>query len=252
VNKNNLLYGIVGLLAGFIVGFLIANSVSHKAGGAPGAKLTPPGANAPAQNSSQSSASDSSDSPTLSDEEVQKAIATGDQKPDDIEFQRKLGMALYKYVSFSQDGRYLPDVARFLKRAYDANPKDRDLTVSLGNVLFDIAQKDDPARFAEARIYYQKALEMKADDANVRTDLGLTYYFGKPSDPQRAIAEYRKALAVDARHETTLQNLAAALIVTGNHAEAEKRIAELQSINPSNAALSNLRAQLAQSKNAQE
>jgi hypothetical protein len=40
--------------------------------------------------------------------------------------------------------------------------------------------------------------------------------------------------------------------VTGNRAEAEKRIAELQSINPSNPSLSDLRAQLAQSKNAQE
>ena len=253
MNKKNFLYGIVGLLAGFMVGFLIANSVGHREGGsAPGAKLAQPGATAPAQNNNLGGAADSSDTPKLSEEEVQKAIATGDQKPGDIEFQRKLGLALYRYASYTQDARYLPDVARFLKRAYDANPKDRDLTISLGNVLFDIAQKNDTARFAEARVYYQKALEMKADDADVRTDLGLTYYFGKPSDPERAIAEYRKALAVDARHEATLQNLAAALIVTGNQAEAEKRIAELQSINPSNAALSDLRAQLAQSKNAQE
>ncbi len=252
MNKKNFLYGLVGLLAGFMVGFLIANSVNHREGGAPGAKPAQPGATAPAQNSDLSGTADGSDSPRLSEAEVQKAIASGDQKPDDIEFQRKLGLALYRYASYTQDARYLPDVARFLKRAYDADPKDRDLTISLGNVLFDIAQKNDPSRFAEARIYYQHALEMKADDADVRTDLGLTYYFGKPSDPQRAIAEYRKALAVDARHEATLQNLAAALIVTGNQAEAEKRIAELQSVNPSNAALSDLRAQLAQSKNAQE
>lgn len=254
MNKNNILFAIIGLLVGFMIGFLIANSVAQRGGVAAGAKPSPPKQTAAAQNNSAGDANASSDSgsDTLSEAEVQRAIAAGDQKPDDIELQRKLGLALYRYASFTQDASHLPDVARFLKRAYDASPQDRDLAVSLGNVFFDMAQKDDPARFAEARVYYEKALEMKADDANVRTDLGLTYYFGKPSDPQRAIAEYRKALAIDAKHEATLQNLAAALIVTGNRAEAEKRIAELQSVNPSNAALADLRAQLAQSKNAQE
>jgi tetratricopeptide (TPR) repeat protein len=249
VNKNNILFGIIGLLAGFMIGFFFANSINH----APtGAKPAQANAKAPAQNSNQQNAQAGADSETLSEDEVRRAIAAGDEKANDLELQRKLGLYLYRYASYTQDARYLPDVARFLKRAYDANPNDRDLTVTLGNVYFDLAQKNDPARFAEARVYYLKALEMKANDADVRTDLGLTYYFGKPSDPQKAIAEYRKSLAVDPKHEATLQNLAAALIVTGNHAEAEKRIAELQTVNPENAALSDLRAQLAQSKNAQE
>jgi Flp pilus assembly protein TadD len=122
--------------------------------------------------------------------------------------------------------------------------------VSLGNVFFDIGHLSDPASFVEARKYYLKALEMKPDDVDVRTDLGLTYYFGQPSDPQRAITEYRKSLSLDPRHEPTLQNLASALISTGNREEAEKRIDELQQVNSSNPSLPNLRAQLAQSKNA--
>ena len=84
----------------------------------------------------------------------------------------------------------------------------------------------------------------------MRTRLGLTYYFGQPSDPQRAIVEYRKSLALDPRHEPTLQHLASALIAVGNREEAQKRIDELQNLNPSNQALPNLRAQLAQSRNA--
>ncbi|MBV9958179.1 MAG: tetratricopeptide repeat protein [Acidobacteria bacterium] len=254
MNKNNILFGIIGLLAGFMIGFIFANSVARPATGAKPAQASakPPTAQNSGQNGAQQSGQSGADPQTLSEDEVKRAIAAGDEKPDDIELQHKLGLALYRYASYTQDARYLPDVARFLKRAYDANPNDRDLTVTLGNVLFDIAQKDDPSRFAEARVYYLKALEMKSADADVRTDLGLTYYFGKPSDPQKAIAEYRKSLAIDPRHEATLQNLAAALIVTGNHAEAEKRIAELQSVNPENASLSDLRAQLAQSKNAQE
>ncbi len=247
MNKSNFLFGLVGLLAGFIVGFIIANSVNHGAG-------QPPRPLAPARagetgNKNQAAPADSSE---LTEAEVREAIATADQKPDDIYLQRNLGLVLYRYAIHTQDMSYLPDVARFLKRAYDADPKDRDIAVSLGNVLFDMGQKSDPARLAEARVYYEKALAIKADDADVRTDLGRTYYMGKPSDPKRAIAEYRKSLAINARHEATLQNLAAALIVTGSLGEAQTRIEELQGLNPSNPALSNLRAQLAQSKNAQE
>lgn len=248
MTKHNILYGFIGLLVGLIIGFLFANSVNQNGGGA--ARTQPPAQ--PRSNASANNNSPANSSEELTEEEVREAIATADKKPDDFELQRNLGLALYRYASFTQDARYLPDVERFLKRAYDADPKDRDLTVALGHVVFDMAQQTDAARFADARTYYQKALQMKPDDADVRTDLGLTYYLAKPSDPQKAIAEFRQSLAIDARHEATLQHLAAALIVVGNHTEAQKRIEELQAINSSNPALSNLRAQLAQSKNARE
>jgi tetratricopeptide (TPR) repeat protein len=236
-------------LAGFIIGFIFANSVNRNVSNPPRPAASQTRNSAPSE---QRNAPANSAEGALTEEEVREAIATADSKPENTEFQHRLGLALYQYANHTQDARYLPDVVRFLKRAYDANPKDRDLTVSLGNVLFDLAQQSEPQRFSEARSYYQKALEMKADDPDVRTDLGLTYYLAKPSEPQRAIIEYRKSLALDAKHEPTLQHLAAALTATGNHAEAQKRIDELQSINPSNPALPNLRAQLAQSKNAQE
>lgn len=186
--------------------------------------------------------------PPLSEDEIRGAIAKVENRSSDIPLQRDFGMALYRYANQTQDARFLPDVARILKRASDANPKDYELTVTLANALFDIGQTSDPARFNEARRYYTRALEMKPDDVDVRTDLGLTYYFGQPSDPQRAIAEYRKSIALNPRHETTLQNLAAALISVGNREEAEKRVDDLQKLNPANPALPNLRAQLAQSR----
>ncbi len=181
---------------------------------------------------------------------LREAITKADARPEDISIQRNFGMVLYRYANQTQNAGYLPDAARFLKRAADANPEDRDTLVSLGNVLFDIGQTSDRAKFVEARAYYLKALEIKPDDANVRTDLGLTYYFVQPPETQKAIAEYRKSLKIDPRHEPTLQNLATALISIGEREEAKKIIEELQKTNPANTALANLRAQLAQSKNA--
>jgi tetratricopeptide (TPR) repeat protein len=248
VSKNNILFGIIGLFAGLVISFIFTNAINRRSRDTMRVDIVPPGAQRADNTRGTSTANDSS--APLSEEEIRGAIAKTDARPDDISLQRNFGLLLYRYSVQTQDTRYLPDIARLLKRAYDADPNDHDLTVSLANVLFDMARSSDPANFVEARKYYLKALEMKPDDADVRTDLGLTYYLGQPSDPQRAIAEYRKSLALDPRHEATLQSLASALIAVGNREEAQKRIDELKNVNPSNPALPNLRAQLAQSRNA--
>lgn len=252
MNKYNILYGIIGLLAGFIIGFVFANQTNRSAlnNGARAAQSNSARSNVTSDTGGAAQTSANSNRPaTPSEAEIRDAIAKADARPDDAALQRNFGMVLYRYASQTQNAGFLPDVARMLKRAYDANPQDRDLAIALGNVFFDIGQASDPARFAEAREYYLKALEIKGDDVNVRTDLGLTYYFGQPSDPQRAITEYRKSLALDPRHEQTLQNLATALIATGKLEEAQKTIDQLTSLNPANPALPDLRAQMAQGKN---
>jgi tetratricopeptide (TPR) repeat protein len=251
VSKHNILYATIGLLAGFIIGFIFANQVNRgqTENARSTAARTQPSETAAQGGDTGTQNSNGSVPGQPSADEVREAIARADARAEDVDLQHKFGMALYRYATQAQNAEFLPDVARMLKRAHDADPKNRDLTVALGNVLFDIGQSSDPARFAEARQYYQKALEMKADDVSVRTDLGLTYFFGQPSDPARAIAEYRKSLALDPRHEPTLQNLATALISTGKTQEAQQIIEQLSSLNPANPALSNLRAQMAQSRN---
>lgn len=240
--KSNILFLAAGILAGFIVGFVLANTMSKRE--------RTESASVPTANASASVAADASNaknSEQLSEKEIREAIQTTDARAGDIDLQKRFGVALYAYANQTRDPRFLPDAARFLKRAVDADPRDRDTTVSLANVLFDLGQLGDASRFAEARLYYQKALEINPNDANVRTDLGLTYYFGTPSDPQSAIREYRKSLAINPRHEQTLQNLATALVKTGNQKEALKTIETLRGVNPKNPALSDLEALLAQS-----
>lgn len=238
---RNLLFAATGILVGFTIGFILANSLHSRER----TQAVAPSAPTAAQAGNPSSAKDAARG--LPDDELREAIATTDARADDIDLQKRFGLALYRYANQSRDARYLPDAVRFLKRAFDADPKDLTVAVSLGNALFDLGQLGEPARFAESRTYYQKALEIKPDDVNVRTDLGLTFYFGTPSDPQSAIREYRKSLAIDPRHELTLQNMATALIKTGRQAEARKTIETLRSVNAQNPALADLEAMLAQS-----
>ncbi|MEJ7713883.1 MAG: tetratricopeptide repeat protein [Pyrinomonadaceae bacterium] len=73
---------------------------------------------------------------------------------------------------------------------------------------------------------------MKPNDVNVRTDLGLTFVFRKPEKYDRAIAEFRKSLEVNPKHEQTLQNLAFALAQKQDMTEAQAVLKKLEEVNP--------------------
>jgi len=252
VTTEKIIYLAAGLIGGFLIGFIFANSANLgeqesmraelarlRAGVAKGERAGA-GSNAGLRG-------DASDA-VLSDEELRGAIANGDANPNDIEKQRKIGRGIYLYAMNTGKTALLPDAVRLLRRAHRADPKDYETKVLLAEALFDLGQGGDTALIAEARKYFAEALAMKPDDVNVRTELGLTYYFDQPPNPRRAIQEYRRALALDPRHEMTLQSIAAALIVSGETIEAQRRLDELQSVNSSNAALPNLRTQLAQAR----
>ena len=258
-----------GLLVGFVVGFVLANNLnkqeeerlrgelaSVRAGGA----QNDSGQQQPAAPRSQGASGpqrapggDGGDGefPTLTDDQLKGAVARADANPSDAETQKKAGQALYYYALQKGNASILPDVARILKRAHELDAKDYKTTVLAGDAHFLVARNGgDASQILDARKFYEAALASKPDDVVVRTSLGLTYFYGKPSDARRAIREYRLALKTDPHHELVLQSLAAALIETGDFAEAETRLGELAEVNPSSRELANLRAQLEQKKNA--
>jgi tetratricopeptide (TPR) repeat protein len=257
VNAKIIIIFVVGILLGFLVGFALANNINRqeqdkqnaelarlRAGGGAKEGQAAEKAQAPAGNGEKSF-------PTLTDEQLKNAVSKADASPADAELQRKVGQALYVYAWQSGNSSILPDVARILKRAHEADPKNYQTTVMAGDAHFLIARRDgDTKPLREARKLYEQALAAKPDDVVVRTSFGLTYFYDQPPDPQRAIREYRRALQNDPRQEMPLQNLADALIETGNFEEAEKRLGELESVNSSNQELGNLRAHLEQRRNA--
>lgn len=242
--KHKLLYVSAGLLLGFAAGFFFANGVNRKGHESLRAELARVRAGA------EKSRADGQPQ-KLSEEELRQAVARGDASPGDVQLQRQLGRGLYLYaVNFDQPS-VIPDAVRMLKRAHDADPRDRQTTVMLGNALLDAARLEgNSARFAEARAYFIKALEADPEDADARAALGMTYYFDRPPDAERAAREYRQALTSNPRHEGALEGLAASLTLKGELSEAERRVKELEGLNPSNPALPSLRAQLAQKANA--
>ena len=233
---------IIAVIISFVGGFLLANALNRSELNTlrtdnEQLKNAPV---APNQNPSVSS---------LSDEEIRRRIDEADGNPNNIEFQKNLGLALYRYAAMKQDADLLAEVGRVLTRAYDNNKQDYDVVVALGNIYFDIGYfKKDNAPFQKAREFYSQALQQKPNDVDVRTDLGLTYFLINPPENERAVAEFQKSLQTNPKHEKTLQVITQTFLAQNNAAEAEKYVTKLREVNSENQYLAELESRLSQIK----
>jgi tetratricopeptide (TPR) repeat protein len=184
---------------------------------------------------------------TLSDEEINAKLAEADAQPENLRFQRSLGLALYRYASMKQDTRILADSIRILERAHSLDTSDRDIVVALGNAHFDIGlfDKQDDA-FVRARVHYEEALRQQPNDANVRADLGLTYFLQTKPELNAAISEFKKALQQEPNHEKSLQYIVQSYWRLGDNATASEYLEQLRAAYPASPAVSELSAMLLQ------
>jgi tetratricopeptide (TPR) repeat protein len=86
-----------------------------------------------------------------------------------------------------------------LRQAADRDPRDPRVRAELGNVYFDAE------RFQDASHWYEESLKIDPSNVNASTDLGISYYY--MNQPDRALAQFDKSLAINARHAKTLLNI---------------------------------------------
>lgn len=88
--------------------------------------------------------------------------------------------------------------ARALTTAAAERPKDAAIRVELANLYFDAE------RFSDAIRWYEEALTIDARNADVSTDLAVSYYYTNQTD--KALEQFDKSLAINPRHTKTLLN----------------------------------------------
>ncbi|MBX3297915.1 MAG: tetratricopeptide repeat protein [Acidobacteria bacterium] len=227
MNKENILFGVVGLLAGLIIGFVFANNVNQQGTGAArsSAPVTGQNANIPPGHPEIGSMNGGQGG---MQPEVQAAIDAAKNAPNDFDAQAKAADMYY------QIGRF-DEAIKYLQAANKLRPDDRETIVQLGNANFDAD------KYEEAERWYSSALAKKPDDVNVRTDLGLTFLLRTPPNYDRAIQEFDRSLAVDPNHIQTLQNMVVAYTKKGDAAKANSTIAKIEALEPTNSALQRLK-----------
>ena len=246
----------VGLFVGLVVGFIVTNHFNRPefAVGKPGSAAAN-SASTPGGNASQGDGPidpSGGDEAQISDEELQHIKQAVDANPDKYDDQVMFAEYLLKM-------RHDPAAAiAYYERANKLKPNDLKSLVGLANATFDAAAPEDGTsaydddRLKKATGYYEKALAIDPKDVNVRTDMALTYFFRTPPETDRAIAEFRRSLAIDPRHQITLQNLTAALTTKGDLQAAEQTLAQLQSVAPGNPAIPQLRADIEKARSGQK
>jgi len=243
MSNKNFWLTLVGMAVCFAGGFLLANSLNRNEI----ATLQAQQRTAPTTPNQVTSPANSE--PELSDAEIKQKIAEADKDPNNVGFQKDLGIALYRYGIAKQNTALIEEAVRLLKRADEKSPRDFETVVTIGNALFDIAAiRENKAGYKPARDYYQRALEIRPDDPEVRADFGSTYFLGEPIDIEKAQMELKKALEINAANERALQFLTQVYIKQGNRAEADKTFAKLKSVNPSNPMIKELTNQIATGK----
>lgn len=222
MNKDNVLFSLVGVGFGLFLGFAFVTWANHRA-------------HQPAEAAAQTS--DSGGNTTQA--EADAAVKRARENPKDFDAQMEGARAHY-------DAQRYEDAVDLLLRANELQPTNVEPVVALAHV------NADAGNYKAAEKWYAAALGMKPDDADTRASLGRVLLLAQPPDYGRAVAEFRRGLQTDPRHEPSLQFLAFALAQRGDDRGARDALSQLEKINPSNPAIPRLREEIeARSKSPQ-
>lgn len=236
MHKNTIIFVFIAALFGFVGGFWLANSINRSAANTAAPQI------AAASNANSSKNNDELD---LTDDEINAKIAEADKNASNFSFQKDLGTALYRYAVMKQNVGLLAESARILNRANSLKAKDFDVLTALGHAHFDIGfAKKDAAEYQKAREIYIEALEIKPGDADISTDLGLTWFLQDPPSYEKAAAQLQKVIDANPKHTRSMQFLVRVFLKQNKISEAEKTLDKLKSIDPSYNAIPELNSEL--------
>ena len=173
MTRENLLFGIIGLLLGFIVGFMFASNLSQRQPTA-----TVAGQNLPANHPQVQAGSTPNPQQVFAD--VQAAIKQAREEPNNFDAQMKAAQLYYQIRRYDQ-------AIDFLLKANQLKPDSYEAIVALGQVNIDAQHYDQAEKWLKA------ALLKKPEDVSVLAS--LTFALLEKGDKvaaERAIATLEK------------------------------------------------------------
>jgi tetratricopeptide (TPR) repeat protein len=173
MNRENLLFAIIGLLLGFIVGFIFASSLSQKVAQSQMSAQNLPADHPPlgAQNAGD---------PAAMRQQVTAQIEKARNEPQNFDAQIKAAELYYQIQRYDQ-------AIEFLQKANQLKPSDYETVAVLGVVNLDAGH------FDQAEKWYRAALNMKSDDVRVLAGLAAaTLGKGDAKAAEEAIAQLEK------------------------------------------------------------
>ena len=176
MNRENLLFAIIGILFGFIVGFMCASIMNQKYGpGAPTSTQSLPADHPPV------GAQNAPGDPAAMRAQVTSQIEKAKNEPKNFDAQIAAAELYYQIQRYDQ-------AIEFLLKANQLQPTDYRTVVLLGMVNLDAGH------YETAEKWYQAAMKIKQDDTMVLSGLAAaTLQRGDAKAAEDAIAKLEKA-----------------------------------------------------------
>jgi tetratricopeptide (TPR) repeat protein len=176
MSRENILFAIIGLLLGFIVGFMFASSMSQKAATAVAGSAQ----GLPADHPPVSGAQGAAPNPQAMQAQVQASLEKARNEPQNFEAQIAAADLYYQIQRYDQ-------ALEYLLKANQLKPTDYRTVVLLGMVNLDATHYD------QAEKWYRAAMKMKQDDVMVLAGLAATtLQKGDAKAAEVAIAQLEK------------------------------------------------------------
>jgi tetratricopeptide (TPR) repeat protein len=177
MTRENLLFAIIGILFGFIVGFMFASTMSQKS--TPTIPATAvAGQNLPADHPPVGA--NAAGNPAGMQQEVMASIEKARSEPKNFDAQLKAAQLYYQIQRYDQ-------AIEFLLKANQLQPTNYQTVAGLGMVNLDAGHYD------VAEKWYRAAIKMKPDDVMVLSGLcAATLQKGDANAAQDAIATLEK------------------------------------------------------------
>jgi len=173
MSRENILFAIIGILFGFIVGFMFASSMSQKAALQPATAGALPSDHPPV-------GGQNAQNPQAMFAQVQASIEKARNEPKNFDAQVKAAELYYQIQRYDQSIEYL-------LKANQLKPTDYRTVVLLGVANLDAGHYDN------AEKWYRAALKMKSDDVMVLAGLAFTtLQKGDAKAAEDAIAQLEK------------------------------------------------------------
>lgn len=221
VDKNKLLFGLIGLMFGFLVSFFATRYINHS--------YAPASAASPAS-SMPAGATASQGAP-----QVQAILEKARNNPKDFNAQVEAARSYYQIGMFVETINYL-------MKAWEIDPKNLGVTATIANLYFD--QKN----YTEAEAWYRRAAEIKPDEGGIYVEIAATWLQRDQPDPDKAIQEIQRALKIDAKDTHALEHLVEAYLLKKDARSAEETLSRLKEAEPKNPRIASLEGLIADLK----
>jgi predicted Zn-dependent protease len=180
MTRDNLLFAIIGVLLGFIVGFIFASTMSQRYGPT-ATPATAANQTLPADHPPIEGGADDQQNPQQVFAQVQAALAKARSNPKDFDAQVTAAKLEYQVQRYDQ-------TVEFLLKANQLQPNNYEVLAMLGEANMETAHYD------QAETWYKAALAKKPGDVGLLASLAYMYLQkGDAKAAEKAIGDLEKA-----------------------------------------------------------